>query len=518
MQAPTSQDSRVVGADRLASLEKTVSDLTRRLDAIENGNAPARQHSAQLMDEGDGPAPVVLLRDVAEEVGRSPEHGRVASARSTGRNDIISRGIITYETALPLVAIYQEHYGRWVALSPDEPLGDVVDHLRESPLLFCASCLIAVRHMDALLAAKLAEPLFAETKRLLADAMLTVPQAFEFFKATVILSYWSTTIGSTPLSLDSWLISGIALQQCLASAFPSKPGNASQEIAMDRQTLDRRCVWNHICLAHLHYAVGTRRTSILDHKQIEQARLILGVDGVTEFEIRIVAEIELYWVVYEHCCTRNVDLPRAQAALRAWRNEWARMFQQPRSTFLRMGLHFAQLVAYDQSMRSRSSAVRESLLVEMIQTSLAILDLAVVTTDDRTKHLSDHIYHLIAFAAVTICRLLHKYEQQLASAYEAHELDEVVLRIVTWLHSVGPSCHVGHTFGDLVAGLHKKLRPNAHLTSPTLSYQGVDPFHDTELVALFPDLLSTELLTGPTPELLADWQGFSENTNGLDVV
>jgi hypothetical protein len=36
----------------------------------------------------------------------------------------------------------------------------------------------------------------------------------------------------------------------------------------------------------------------------------------------MVAEVLLYWILYENCCQADVDLPKAQSALHAWRQEW----------------------------------------------------------------------------------------------------------------------------------------------------------------------------------------------------
>lgn len=212
-----------------------------------------------------------------------------------------------------------------------------------------------------------------------------------------------------------------------------------------------------------------------------------------------------------------MDLPKTQAALCAWKIEWEYLFEQPRTHFLQMGLHFAQLVAYDQSLKSRSAAVRESLLSEMVRLCAAIISLAIETADDRTRHLSDHIYHLITFAAVTICRLLHMYETQLATSHGLAELDRRTLTSATWLHSIGPPCHIAHTFGDVVDAFHMKLRPNAQPTSPTLSYQEADPVVDVEFSTLFLDLFGTNVLDGPTPELLPDWGSGGPDSNGRQI-
>ena len=108
-----------------------------------------------------------------------------------------------------------------------------------------------------------------------------------------------------------------------------------------------------------------------------------------------------------------------------------------------MGFYFAQLLNYDQSLKTGSAAVRESILSEMIRLSTSIINLAMNTTDERTRHLTDHIYHMISFAAVTLCRLLHNYEDQLSISHDLHGLDGLILSLVTWLHAIGlPLCLV----------------------------------------------------------------------------
>jgi len=166
-----------------------------------------------------------------------------------------------------------------------------------------------------------------------------------------------------------------------------------------------------------------------------------------------------------------------------------------------MGFHFAQLVVYDQALKSRSASVRESLLSEMIRLSAAIMQLALDTTDDRTRHLSDHIYHMITFAAVTLCRLLQMYENQVASSHNVMDLDSLVLTLVTWLHSIGLPCHVSHTLGDVVEAFHEKLRPNAH---PSPYGEGPD-----DIALYFPELLGMETFDGGKFDFIPDWEPYT---------
>lgn len=282
---------------------------------------------------------------------------------------------------------------------------------------------------------RLAPVLFNEAKSLLSAALLSSPQPIEFFQSALILSMWSTTIARVPLRLDSWLLSGFALQHSIATKLFST-STVNNGSGSSKQGLDRLCVWNHICLVHLHYCVGTRRKAMIERKDIDRCRLILGSENATNFETRMVAEVFLYWIVYESF-NAPVDLLKTQAALQAWKSEWQYVFDRPRSQFVQMGFYFAQLLTYDQSLKTRSTAARESMINEMIRLSTAIVTLAMNTHDERTRHLTDHIYHMISFAAVTLSRLLHTYEPQLSMTHDIRGLESLIMSLVSWLHAIG---------------------------------------------------------------------------------
>ena len=175
-----------------------------------------------------------------------------------------------------------------------------------------------------------------------------------------------------------------------------------------------------------------------------------------------------------------------------------------------MGFHFAQLLAYDQSLKTRSARVRESLLSEMVRLSAAIMNLAMETTDDRTRHLSDHIYHMITFAAVTLCRLLHMYEDQLAASHNIAELDSLISTLVPWLHSIGLPCHAAHTLGDVVAAFHKKLRPLAR-PSP-LTFEESSAWADPSFWAFFPDIFAADTSDTGNLDFLPSWEPFNDDS------
>lgn len=374
--------------------------------------------------------------------------------------------------------------------------------MRKSPLLLCSVLLIAVRHTTQELADELAPRLFREAKSLVSKALLVVPQPVEHFQAILILSLWSTTIGQQPLSIDSWLLTGYALQQGFASACfpdPCKPGPGQP---VEQSQIDAWCLWNHLCVAHLQYCVGTRRQAMLNQSHVDRCSHLLETGSLKNYEARMVAEVKLYWVIYTKCCPQSnrVDLQDARSALQSWKKDWASLFDEPRSQFLQMGFHFAHLLAYYQSARSPQSLMDASIILEMIDLSSTIINLAMDTTDDRTRHLTDHIYHLITFSALTLCRLVHMYEDQLRIAnVDVDSLDRLVTKLVAWFRSIGLPCHAAHLLSDIVSSQFQKLRPNyaptdsAASTATHYSLAVLDTSPLPADVGFYPDLIGSEL-------------------------
>ncbi|KAL4869466.1 hypothetical protein BDV12DRAFT_82031 [Aspergillus spectabilis] len=464
---PTSSEPNT-GA-RLERLEKAVAHLLDRLgeDPLHFADDAAVKHThntqAVAQSSADSPqksnessvAPVMVIRDLVADTGfEMPNTSQAVSLD----------GLVPPDLALNLLSIFLEHYGRWVLFDPDEDIHELLGRVRKSPLLFCACCLIAVRHTSQHLAASLAPKLYETARSLVQSALLISSQPIEFFQAAIVLCMWSTTVGQVPLSIDSWLLSGFALQHCQSSPLFSAILNPSSGTSgADRSTLDRWFLWNHLCLVHLHYCVGTSRGSMLQDWQLARCRAIVNSDRATNYELRMVAEIHLYRTVYE-LLTGSVDISQSVAGLQTWRREWQFVLEQPRAQFLMMGFHFSHLLLYDRCLKAKSARAQESVISEMISHATTIVSLAMDTVDERTRHLSDHIYHMITFAAITICRLIGSPDDYLDPAHNANELDALISNLVQWLQSIGLPCHAAHTFGTIISQVHRKTRPHTDAT------------------------------------------------------
>ncbi|KJK67283.1 hypothetical protein P875_00117325 [Aspergillus parasiticus SU-1] len=466
----------------------------------DNPGGSSHKDTASAAPKTDYPSapPVMVIRDLASDVGvKSPD---------ASSNESVLDGLISADLGINLMTIFLEHYGRWVLFDPESDPKALLGKVNRSPLLFSACCLIAVRHTTESLATTLAPRLYQSARSLISTALLVSPQPIEFFQAAIVLSLWSTTVGQVPLSIDSWLLSGFALQHCQSSPLFDAVNTANSHAQLTKTTLDNWCIWNHLCLSHLQYCVGTSRKSMIHASQIPKCRAIVGSDHATNYELRMVAEIHLYWTLKSTGLEERVaihpryGLPQINIPHPLTKPE------QPRAQFLLMGFHFAHLLLYDQCLKCKTARARESVISEMIRHSTAIIRLAMDTADDRTRHLTDHIYHMITFAAIIICRLLNAYEQQLSQIYNLDELDSLILSLVNWMQTIGLPCHAAHTLGHVIGKVHQKLRP-AVVTQPLATEQS-EVFFGHDLASYFPEFLGVETTEDGNWDLLPSW-GFS---------
>ena len=258
-------------------------------------------------------APATVIKNLATEIGVFP--GRTAS------DDTLS-DLLSPSLALTLFTIFLKNYARWVRFDPESDPAVLLADVARSPLLLCACSLIAVRHTNEDLATSLAPKLHRCASTLVSAALLTSPQPIEFFKAAVILSMWSTTVDQVPFSMDSWLLSGFALQHCQSTALFEDVTNPTRPARFTESNGDYWCIWNFLCMVHLQYCVGMSRRPILQSWQIERCRAVVDSGRATNHEQRMVAEVFLYATLSRHSSPESVDVLRALAALRDWKRDW----------------------------------------------------------------------------------------------------------------------------------------------------------------------------------------------------
>jgi hypothetical protein len=132
---------------------------------------------------------------------------------------------------------------------------------------------------------------------------------------------------------------------------------------------------------------------------------------------------------------------------------------QPRSQFLQLGFHFAHLLADCESLKATKPAVSDRALSDVVQSSKQIIDIFLDTADERTRHLTDHVYNVVTFAALTLCRVLQSYCAQLQQAgHDLYELHKLIKSIVAGLGSVGLPCHAASMLAAVVSARFARVQ------------------------------------------------------------
>lgn len=176
-----------------------------------------------------------------------------------------------------------------------------------------------------------------------------------------------------------------------------------------------------------------------------------------------------------------------------------------------MGFHFAHLMMYSNCLKSSQTAITNT-VGEMIRHSTAIINLAIDTTDDRTRHLTDQIYHIVTFSALTLSRLIHAYESYLRVDHDIESLESLIVKLIHWLRSIGLPCHTAYMLGGIVSAQFAKMRSkskagfsddvdvNGVFHSPSVPEIHGAPF---DAALLYPDFIGSELFNldaGPWPQ------------------
>lgn len=223
---------------------------------------------------------------------------------------------------------------------PTEKLLDLM--IRRSSLLLTVCCCVVIRYHDPALKESMWTLLLHKLQEDLRETMLVVPHTIEFIQALAVMSIYASSLSDDKVFIiDAWFISSVALQHfvtknVLGLVIPFD--GVSPITEMDEITAYR--VWNHLCLVHLVYVntwinkclliffrncVMTGRVCILDQIRIDQCRKTLDIVTSTNFDGRMVAEINFQLIIYTFI-EANQPLSDVEEKLRVWHDDWGYLF------------------------------------------------------------------------------------------------------------------------------------------------------------------------------------------------
>lgn len=228
---------------------------------------------------------------------------------------------------MELLDLFLKYYNQWVSLPANIATEKLLDlMIARSSLLLTVCCCVVIRYHDPVLKKSMWRLLLHKLQEDLRETMLIVPHTIEFIQALAVMSIYASSLSDDGFVIDAWFISSIALQHFVTKnvlGLVMSFDGVSPVTEMDVITAYR--VWNHLSLVHLVNCVMSGRMCVLDQIRIEQCQKTLDIAASTNFDGRMVAEINFQLIVYTFL-ESNQSLDQVEEELRLWYNEWGYLF------------------------------------------------------------------------------------------------------------------------------------------------------------------------------------------------
>lgn len=227
----------------------------------------------------------------------------------------------------------------------------------------------------------------------------------EFLQSMVILSIYAFSLSSIvsntvdpdslleedmelrDLNLDPWYLSSLALSTFISKStfgnlFETCDGNTKMSppyIAMydeltteHSQLLTLLRIYNHLILIHLVSCVLSGRMCLVDEIRLNYCTHTLSLPSATNFDGRMVSEIGILLITYNFIqINSNLDLTKGTAQLdaslqsvngdiKAWRDQWQYLFEQPALQFGEFCYNFCRLQIVHNYVFYKAQASTES--------------------------------------------------------------------------------------------------------------------------------------------------------------
>lgn len=237
-------------------------------------------------------------------------------------SDVISDNLLTMSECVTLLREFKDNYGAWVSFPQNVSLELIIQHIRDSQcsLLLTLYMVLSLRYTLYYhdLKTRVYKKLLLKLREDYGQEFTRLGHAFklEYIQSLVMLSVYSNSLSSDYQIFDSWIISGMGLQmlwsngvqkslvdsdaQAKSSLYKGRQQFFSvvgDESELNDESLSYNRLYNHLCLAHLNNCFLSGRQGILEQNDINRCKLTLQSQEASHFDGRMLAEIELYWLM-----------------------------------------------------------------------------------------------------------------------------------------------------------------------------------------------------------------------------
>lgn len=439
--------------------------------------------------------------------------------RNVPKPDVISLGILEETEAVELLDDFKQNYGRWVLFPSNITTEELIERIRQkSPLLLTTCCCVTLRYLLTHVAQddyELQHTIKRRNQDLLSQLAKELEAALlgyfvfphnsspvgdvEFLQAVAVLSIYSLSLTSlagisvedkesslTNFSLDPWYLSSVGLNTFLSkSAFGQlvqhKVIDAAtspftvlfQELDDEEQTLTVLRIYNHLTIVHLIQCVFSGRMCVLDEVRLNYCTATLSLAKLTNFDGRVVSEIEVLLIAYNYIQVatgindratpreRETAFSSAMEEMKQWYDQWEYLFSQPTVQFVVLCYEFCFIMiilvfnyqkglcedvpAFDvYSEHSLSTILRsctkENLLSLLEHGNHLLLFEKMIDNDSYFACLSDQIHFCFYFGAIVIMKtflyLQNNHQEKIIDAGKRKETLRLIQSLIDRLTRV----------------------------------------------------------------------------------
>lgn len=390
--------------------------------------------------------------------------------------NILSLGIIGIKHAINLINNFKRNYGKWISISDSIPTDQLIKELKfKCPLLLTSICLTSLRfnistsrsNNEESLQRQLSIRLNQELKEFLTSA--NEFKSFEFLQALVILSIHGLSLTNQEVSMDPWLLSGLAIQWFLTldinqslliykdrseeeNTTNTGTVNPNELFNKEQEKLSHFRIWNHLCLVHLSNCIFSGRMCVIDEVRINQTRKLFELTETNHFDGRMIAEISLELLLYNFIQTTtavkstldlNSQYESFEEEIKQWHDEWDYLIQQPEEQYLDFSYHFSFVAAlyhvklgHKSLLKSQNNDNEEIIqdfetLNKILYHSLKVLNHILKLNDiELFMVLSDQIHFSLYYVAIIFLKVIRWIDiVDKGEVYKKNELSSFIDKV-----------------------------------------------------------------------------------------
>ncbi|KAL4891025.1 hypothetical protein BDV59DRAFT_194494 [Aspergillus ambiguus] len=435
--------------ERLSSLESSMKDMTEMLrqlleqtPTLSDASIPQLTRSNATDDTisvegivnplwGVLPKPAHIVHELQTDIFGEPEY--LPLETPCGGN------VIDPKLSSKLMQIFLGHFGPWVSIYN---VSDVYNETKQpESLLYYTSCLLASRYMPGVASPVVQAMYFQIRQKMAGDILGRLPLKFEVLQAITLLCLWPTNSVQNGSPMDSWVLSGIAIDHALVSfQFLENP---PYEHIVDNDIVPRLRLWNSLCLARIQSAIANARPFHIPQRYLSHCFHLLEHPAATYEDRKVVAEIQLYLITLQ--LQRNYRRMRFPCIeyeeIERWKLDWAHLFNGEENSTIELNLWFCQILLHQTAMKYQLEA--EHLSLEITQLSRLIVSKVLQARLSTALGFTDHVYIIIGYAALNLCH--------------ANTLDPLIEDVQMYLLRLSPNeRHITYRYSCMIADFKQR--------------------------------------------------------------